>query len=118
MDSARSSAFALGSSLSEAWKVFRFSGFCVVARTYPADRGTGNGRLSLVAPALLPRSEPVAVIDRSIRDHALALCLYRSGDQTVVSCLAGRLSRARQGQDPHVVWSSWVFNDRRSRNLC
>ena len=118
MDSPRACADASRFAVHQAWKVFCLSGFCALTAACVVDSGPIDHRLCLAEETLHARHEPVAGTDRSLRYHALAVCVYRPRDKAILFCVAGWLFRTCNREDPQLAATLAVFDNVRLCDLC
>src|SRR5207249_870242 len=113
VDTSRSAAVAAGSSVCQARKTLGLSRFCALTGTCIPDRRPLDDPLHLVTRVLHARNEPATDSYRSFRDDAVALCVHRPRNQTIILRLSGGLFGIGQRKNRHVAKARSVFG-----NLC
>src|SRR5262245_45454215 len=108
--------FASRSPVHKARQAICDTGFCRLVATCAVDCCLINDRVSLVDQTLHAGHEPAADDDWSLRHHALAICVYRAGNQAIVFCSGLWLSGPGEWEDSHVGRACAVFNDGSSRD--
>src|SRR5262245_35340730 len=92
-----------GSSVHQAWKAVRVSGFCPLTTAAAIDGSVTHCCLSVVEHTVYAWNEPVADLDRGVRHHALAIRLHWFGDQAIFLRTARRLPGHHRGKDTPVA---------------
>src|SRR5271165_888697 len=90
----RTGAGAVRSSVPQAGQAPCVSGFHAFVPAGIIYGGPGDHPVPVAAQALLAGSEPVFVADCSVWHDALAVCLHKSGNQTITIHILGRLPGA------------------------
>src|SRR4030095_7585513 len=114
VDSPWTRAYFARSSVHQTWQALHIPGFCALTAATVVDSSLTGICLPLVKETLHAWDESLAHADRCFRHHAVAVRLYRVGDQASVFRVTRRISRACERQATHLAAASAVLHDMRS----
>src|SRR5262245_20509718 len=91
VDAPRTVANFARSSVHQTWQALHNTGFCALAAAVIVDSSINGACLRLVKKTVHPSDESLAHGNRRFRHDAVALRLYRFGDQAIVFRISCRL---------------------------
>src|SRR5689334_8975603 len=89
VDAPRTRAYFARPSVHQTWQVLHITGFCALTAAVVVDGSLNGACLPLVKKTLYACYESLAHSDRCFRHHAVAVRLYRPGDETILLRVTG-----------------------------
>src|SRR5262249_47039779 len=114
VDTPRTRAYFARSSVHQTWQALHITGFCALTAALVVDGSLNGACLPLVKETLYAGDESLAHGDRCFRHHAVALCLHRFGDQTILFRIPGGIFGAGKREAAHLAAASPVLHDMRA----